>query len=108
MPSSDQAAFAAGTLRSAAAAARMSERTARRRWHDPRFRASVEALRSEVEAAGFQKSSQAVILEIGQKGRVDFTLGVGDYLFLPRDVVRMFGSRPAGASWAGSRCAVRA
>ena len=29
------------------------------------------------EAAGFQKSSQAVILEIGQKGRVDFTLGLG-------------------------------
>src|SRR5712691_1920171 len=29
------------------------------------------------EAAGFQKSSQAVILEIGQKGRVDFTLGIG-------------------------------
>ena len=34
----------------AAAAAGMSERTARRRWHDPAFRASVEALRSEVEA----------------------------------------------------------
>src|SRR5438477_1624887 len=29
------------------------------------------------EAPGFQKSSQAVILEVGQKGRVDFTLGVG-------------------------------
>jgi hypothetical protein len=29
------------------------------------------------EAAGFQKSSQAVILEIGQKARVDFTLGIG-------------------------------
>jgi Carboxypeptidase regulatory-like domain/TonB dependent receptor/TonB-dependent Receptor Plug Domain len=29
------------------------------------------------ESAGFQKSSRAVILEVGQKGRVDFTLGVG-------------------------------
>jgi len=29
------------------------------------------------ELSGFQKSSQNVILEIGQKGRVDFTLGVG-------------------------------
>jgi hypothetical protein len=28
------------------------------------------------ELSGFQKSSQSVILEIGQKGRVDFTLGV--------------------------------
>src|ERR1700741_4204432 len=28
------------------------------------------------ELSGFQKSSQNVILEIGQKGRVDFTLGV--------------------------------
>jgi carboxypeptidase family protein/TonB-dependent receptor-like protein len=28
------------------------------------------------EAPGFQKSSQTVVLEIGQKGRVDFTLGV--------------------------------
>jgi hypothetical protein len=27
------------------------------------------------ELAGFQKSSRNVILEIGQKGRVDFTLG---------------------------------
>src|SRR5262249_12601977 len=31
----------------------------------------------QAEAAGFQKSSQTVQLEIGQKGRVDFTLGVG-------------------------------
>src|SRR5712691_4096029 len=31
----------------------------------------------EAESAGFQKSSQAVILEIGQRARVDFTLGVG-------------------------------
>jgi hypothetical protein len=31
----------------------------------------------EAEAAGFQKSGQTVILEIGQRGRVDFTLGVG-------------------------------
>ena len=29
------------------------------------------------ELSGFQKSSRNVILEIGQKGRVDFTLGVG-------------------------------
>src|SRR5882672_8690718 len=29
------------------------------------------------ELSGFQKSSQSVILEIGQKGRVDFALGVG-------------------------------
>src|SRR3954469_11326174 len=29
------------------------------------------------ELSGFQKSSQNVILEIGQRGRVDFTLGVG-------------------------------
>src|SRR5262249_14752232 len=29
------------------------------------------------ELSGFQKSSQNVILEIGQKGRLDFTLGVG-------------------------------
>jgi hypothetical protein len=29
------------------------------------------------EMGGFQKSSQAVILEVGQKGRVDFTLGIG-------------------------------
>ena len=31
----------------------------------------------EVEAAGFQKTSQAVILEIGQRARADFNLGVG-------------------------------
>jgi Carboxypeptidase regulatory-like domain/TonB dependent receptor/TonB-dependent Receptor Plug Domain len=31
----------------------------------------------DAESAGFQKSSQAVILEIGQRARVDFTLGVG-------------------------------
>src|SRR5882762_2146658 len=31
----------------------------------------------EAEMGGFQKSSQAVILETGQKGRVDFTLGLG-------------------------------
>jgi len=30
-----------------------------------------------VELSGFQKASRAVILEIGQKGRVDFALGVG-------------------------------
>jgi hypothetical protein len=29
------------------------------------------------EMSGFQKSSRAVVLEVGQKGRVDFTLGVG-------------------------------
>src|SRR3954464_13781551 len=31
----------------------------------------------EAEAPGFQKSRQTVILDIAQKGRVDFTLGVG-------------------------------
>jgi TonB dependent receptor/Carboxypeptidase regulatory-like domain/TonB-dependent Receptor Plug Domain len=31
----------------------------------------------EAEAAGFQKSAQSVILEVGQRGRVDFALGVG-------------------------------
>src|SRR5438874_11567631 len=31
----------------------------------------------QAEAAGFQRSSQTVQLSIGQKGRVDFTLGVG-------------------------------
>jgi hypothetical protein len=29
------------------------------------------------EVSGFQKSSRTVILEVGQKGRVDFTLGIG-------------------------------
>jgi hypothetical protein len=29
------------------------------------------------EVSGFQKSSRTVILEVGQKGRVDFSLGVG-------------------------------
>ena len=32
----------------------------------------------EVEAAGFQKTSQAIVLEIGQRARADFSLGVGD------------------------------
>jgi TonB dependent receptor/Carboxypeptidase regulatory-like domain/TonB-dependent Receptor Plug Domain len=31
----------------------------------------------EAEAAGFQKSTQSVILEVGQRGRVDFALGLG-------------------------------
>ena len=31
----------------------------------------------EAEAAGFQKGAQSVMLEIGQRGRVDFTLDVG-------------------------------
>ena len=31
----------------------------------------------EAEFTGFQKASRAVILEVGQKGNVDFTLGVG-------------------------------
>ena len=30
-----------------------------------------------VEASGFQKTSQAVVLEIGQRARADFSLGVG-------------------------------
>ncbi|HVR71026.1 MAG TPA: TonB-dependent receptor, partial [Vicinamibacteria bacterium] len=33
--------------------------------------------RVEAEAAGFQKSGQAVILEVGQRARLDITLGVG-------------------------------
>jgi hypothetical protein len=31
----------------------------------------------EAEASGFQKFTQAVILEVGQRGRLDITLGVG-------------------------------
>jgi Carboxypeptidase regulatory-like domain/TonB dependent receptor/TonB-dependent Receptor Plug Domain len=31
----------------------------------------------EAEAPGFQKATQSVILEVGQRGRVDFALGVG-------------------------------
>src|SRR5688572_13706878 len=31
----------------------------------------------DVEAQGFQKSTQSVILEVGQRGRLDITLGVG-------------------------------
>ena len=33
--------------------------------------------RVDVEAAGFEKKSEAVILEVGQRGRLDITLGVG-------------------------------
>src|SRR5215468_241712 len=33
--------------------------------------------RVDVEAQGFQKASQLVILETGQRGRLDFALGVG-------------------------------
>jgi hypothetical protein len=33
--------------------------------------------RVEVEAAGFDKAGEAVILEVGQRARLDFTLGVG-------------------------------
>jgi hypothetical protein len=31
----------------------------------------------EAEAQGFQKTAQVVILEVGQRGRLDFTLGIG-------------------------------
>jgi hypothetical protein len=33
--------------------------------------------RVDVEAAGFEKKTEAVILEVGQRGRLDVTLGVG-------------------------------